>query len=280
MSEPIARAFRSLVTLGAAALLLAPASSQARERAERAVQRAASAYAELERKEIERLSKEIDLVVADPAVAAAFAARDRTRLLALVKPRFERLRAERITVWYFYDSEPAGTVFLRVYDPDRFGDVHTRATLTKAIETKEMRCGKELGSGSFALRVVKPFRSGGKVIGYVEMGEELDHFLTSIKEQTGDDYGVLVDKARIDRARLAAVRGEDRWDERADVVLIDSTMWDEARIDLGMPLAKLPAAGAVVGEWKDGSRTYVGGAFPMRDAGDAVVGAVFVRHRI
>jgi hypothetical protein len=76
------------------------------------------------------------------------------------------------------------------------------------------------GKIAFALRVVKPFRSEGKVIGYMEMGEEIDHFLTSIKGQTGDDYGVLVDKTRIDRAKLATVRGEDRWDERADVVLI------------------------------------------------------------
>jgi hypothetical protein len=64
------------------------------------------------------------------------------------------------------------------------------------------------------------------------------------------------------------------------VVLIESTMWNERNIDLGMPLAKLPASGSVVGEWKEGSRTFVGGAFPMRDAGDQVVGAVFVRHRI
>jgi hypothetical protein len=46
--------------------------------------------------------------------------------------------------------------------------------------------------------------------GYMEMGEEIDHFLTSIKGQTGDDYGVLVDKTRIDRAKLASARGEDR----------------------------------------------------------------------
>jgi hypothetical protein len=47
-----------------------------------------------------------------------------------------------------------------------------------------------------------------------------------------------------------------------------------------MPLANLPAGGTFVGEWKDGSQTFVGGASPMRDAGDNVVGAVFVRHRI
>lgn len=279
MSEAT-RSLRALVTMGAAALLLAPAASHARERAEMAVRRAASAYAELERKAVEKLSKQIDLVVADPAIAAAFAERDRAKLLALVKPRFDLLKAERITHWYFYDAEPARTVFLRAYDPERFGDTNTRATLTKAIETKEIGYGKELGKVAFALRVVKPFRSGGKVIGYMEMGEEIEHFLTSIKEQTGDDYGVLVDKTRIDRAKLASVRGEDRWDERADVVLIESTMWNERTIDLGMPLSKLPTDGTFVGEWKDGSRTFVGGAFPMRDAGNQVVGAVFVRHRI
>jgi hypothetical protein len=277
----ITRSLRALAAVVAAALLLAASATHARERAEVAVRRAAQAYAGLERKEVEKLSREIDRVVADPAIVAAFAARDRATLSALVKPHFDRLKGElRVTHWYFYDAEPARTVFLRAHDPARFGDVNTRATLTKAIETKDIGYGKELGKAAFALRVVKPVRSGAEVIGYVEMGEEIEHFLTNIKEQTGDDYGVLVDKARIDRAKLAAVRGEDRWDELPDVVVIDSTMWNERNITLGMPLSKLPADGAFLGEWKDGSARFLGGAFPMRDAENQVVGAVFVRHRI
>jgi hypothetical protein len=33
-------------------------------------------------------------------------------------------------------------------------------------------------------------------------------------------------------------------------------------------------------EWQEGPRTFAGGAFPVRDAQERIVGAVFVRHQI
>jgi hypothetical protein len=209
-------------------------------------------------------------------VVEPFRARDREKLLAAAQPALERLQREHgISLWYFHD--PAARVFLRVHAPALHGDAVTRQTLARAA-SNGLGAGKELGKTAFALRVVKPLRSGGEVVGYLELGEQLEQFLERTKRQTGDDFGVLVDKARIDRAGLARVRGEDRWEERPDVVLIDSTMWNDRNVELGMPLAKLPAAGAFIPEWKDEGEAYVGGAFPLRDAADQVVGALFVRH--
>ena len=98
--------------------------------------------------------------------------------------------------------------------------------------------------------------------------------------ETGDDYGILVDKTRIDRKELARVRGEDRWDERPEVVLVDSTVWNERIIDLGRPLAKIPDGGVIIGRWRAGAKVFVGGAFPIRDARGVVVGALFVRRDV
>jgi hypothetical protein len=114
----------------------------------------------------------------------------------------------------------------------------------------------------------------------MELGEEIDHFFERMKQQTGDDFGLLADKQHVDRKELARVRNDDRWDERPDVVLINSTMWDEKRIQLGVPLQKLPAQGVFVGEWEDEGKRYVGGAFPVKNAADHVAGALFVRHPI
>jgi hypothetical protein len=114
----------------------------------------------------------------------------------------------------------------------------------------------------------------------MELGEEIDHFFERMKQQTGDDFGLLVDKQHVDRAELARVRNDDRWDERPDVVLINSTMWDEKHVDVGMPLAKLPAKGNMVPGWEEEGRSYVGGAFPVKNAAGHVVGALFVRHQI
>ena len=278
------RLLRALVGLAAAALLLPGPSARANDHAGGAVQatvrRAAHAYAELEQKDIQKLSKELDTLIADPAVVSPFVARDRAKLLAVAGPIFEKLKAQNITHWYFLDLEPARTCFLRVHAPTLHGDVISRETLTKAIATKAMGAGKELGKTAFALRVVKPVRAAGKLVGYMELGEEIEHFLGRMKAQTGDDYGLLVDKSRVDRKELTRVRGEDRWEEREEVVLIESTAWQDRNVQLGVPLARLPAEGRVVGQWKDGANTYAGGAFPVRDASDRVVGAMFVRHRV
>jgi hypothetical protein len=261
-----------------AAALGGAGPASAAEAAEAAVRRSAAAYADLEGKEVERLSRTIDRLMADPALLEAFRSRDREKLLSLARPQLANLERDLgVSLWYFHDAA-SGRVFLRVHAPALHGDVIGRQTLARAAATGEVGAGRELGRTAFALRVVKPVRAGGKVLGYVELGEQLEHFLERTKQQTGDDFGVLVDKARIDRAELARVRGEDRWDERPDVVLIDSTMWNDRNVNLGMPLAKLPAAGTFIPEWKDEGQTYVGGAFPVRDATNQVVGALFVRH--
>jgi hypothetical protein len=245
------------------------------------LRRSAASFTRFERAHVERLSKTLDRLAADPALVEAFRARDREKLLALARPTFDRLESEHaITHWYFHEPEPRRTCFLRVHAPELHGDVIERDTLTQAISTHVLGAGKELGRTAFALRVVKPVRSGGKLVGYMELAESIDHFLTRMRLEIGDDFGLLVDKRRVDRAELKRVTGEDRWEEQPDVVLIDSTMWQERNVSLGVPLEKLPAGGTFFPEWQDGSRTFVGAAFPVKDANDRIFGALFVRHRI
>jgi hypothetical protein len=239
----------------------------------------AGAFAALERADVEMLSKALDVLVADPALVEPFQARDRARLLAAAQPVFERLKAEKnITHFYFLEPEPSRVCFLRVHAPTLFGDVVKRDTFSQAIATHQVGSGKELGKTAFALRVVKPIRVAGNVVGYMELGEEIDHFLERMKAQTGDDYALLVDKKRVDRKELARVRGEDRWNERPDLVLIDSTIWNERTVKLPTHFTKLPDAGREVPSWTDGSQRYAGVAFPVRNAAGEIVGAMFVRH--
>jgi len=275
-ARPVSFVRLALVATLAAA---APAVAGAANPHEPEVRRAAASFADLEKADVAKLSRVLQQLVQDRTLLAPFAARDREKLLAAARPTFEIMKAQdQITHWYFIDAD--GKAFLRVHKPEQFGDVIQRDTLKQAVATGDVGSGKELGKTAFALRVVRPIRSGGKVVGYMELGDEIDHFFERMKQQTGDDFGLLVDKQHIDRAELARVRNDDRWDERPDVVLINSTMWDEKRIQLGMPLAKLPADGIYVGEWLEEGRSYVGGAFPVRNAADHVVGALFVRHQV
>jgi hypothetical protein len=271
----------TLAPLGLAAALLSLAPACASAAAEGPVGAAAAAFDRIERETVEALSRELDGLVADPALVAAFRSRDRDALLSAARPRLERLAAERnVSHFYFLEPEPARTCFLRVHKPSLHGDVVDRETFSQAIASRKIGFGKELGKTAFALRVVKPMKDAGKVIGYLELGEDIDRFVERVQRETGYDFGILVEKKRVDRAELARVRNDDRWDERPDVVLVVSTMWDEKQIDIGGPLAKLPAKGTPVREWKDGARTWAGGAFPLRDAGKRVIGALFVRHEV
>ncbi|BDG01244.1 hypothetical protein AMOR_02400 [Anaeromyxobacter oryzae] len=269
--------------LAAAALIVLSAAPSARasDWGDASIRLAAHSFDALERKDIETLSRALDTLVADRALIDAYRARDRAGLLALAQPRFQQLKAElHVTHWYFLDPEPVPTCFLRVHAPETHDDVVRRDTLAKAIATHGMGAGKELGVTAFALRVVKPIRDGDAVVGYMELGEEIDHFLVRMKEQTGDDYTLVVDKQHVDRKELARVRGQDRWDERPEVVLVDSTCPSARPMSIGVPLAKLPARGRVTGEWSEGKLRYVGGAFPVLNAGGHVVGALLVRHHV
>jgi hypothetical protein len=245
------------------------------------VVRAVAVYSSLEKAEVEKLSRLLDGLIADADVVATFQARDREKLLSRTKQRFETLRStEGVTHWYFLDPAPARTCFLRVHSPTLFGDVVERPTFTQAIASGKIGFGKELGKTAFALRVVKPILTAGAIVGYMELGEEIGDFLEKMKKQTGDDYGILVDKARIDRKLLAKVRGEDRWDERPDVVLVDSTIWNERLLDLPVRFDQIPDQGIRTGEWSEGRRKFLGGAFPLRDAASQVVGVLYVRHSL
>jgi HAMP domain-containing protein len=266
------------------ALIRAAGERTARSAAEHAVSAAAQALASSERGDIEKLDATLRALSAHPGLAQAFAARDRKTLLALAAPVFAALKAEHdITHLYFLEPEPSRTCFLRVHKPEWFGDVVDRATLTKAIETKGLGAGKELGKTAFALRIVRPwFGQDGKLLGYLELGEEIDHFLDRMKAQTGDDYGLLVEKAFLDEAAWRATRQGKRnnWGDRPRTVVVDTTAPDETMIDFDRDLASIPEQGLLLGEDLREGKVFARGIVPVKDAAGRRVGGLFVLHDV
>src|SRR5512133_292318 len=242
---------------------------------------AASEFESQERSEVEKLSSTLDALLANDAIAAAFVARDRAKLLALCAPLFETIRSrDRITHWYFIESPPARTVFLRVHRPELHGDVVNRPTLDKAIATGDMGAGKELGQTAFALRVTRPWIYKGQLIGYMELAEEIDHFLTAMKARTGDEYGMLVKKEYLDPAAWGRILGAqaNTWNDRPDVVVVDTTIFNVGIADFQGDLAVVPDQGLPLGEVTTDDKAWVRGIFPLRDAADRKVGGLFVLH--
>jgi Double sensory domain of two-component sensor kinase len=266
------------IAAACAALMLFVYDRAIRAAGEEEIHHAAGAFRHLEASEVRKLGAALEAVGVNEELQRAFAARDRARLLELAEPLFRTL-GERYQVTHWDFIAPDRSCFLRVHAPELYGDFIQRSTLLQAASSRSMVSGKELGKTAFALRAVTPWVVGGRLLGYLEMAEEIDHFLGAIHEQTGDEYGLFVAKSRLDRNDWAAVHHGrmQEWDEHPDLVLVSATALMTAEPDLGPRLKSLPAAGVPLPESASDSR-IIRGVFPVRDASADAVGAVIIRH--
>ncbi len=130
-----------------------------------------------------------------------FAERNREELLAASASIFKELRqSNNITHMYFI--EPDGTVFLRVHKPEEYGDKLTRATFRKAAETKKTASGLEMGANFFSLRCVRPVVYKEKMIGFMEVAEEIDHVFSQMKSITGNDVSLLLEDKFLEKYHM------------------------------------------------------------------------------
>ncbi len=245
------------------------------------LEHAAAALAAQEESEVDRLLALAEAISGDESLGRLLLRRDREGLLAEARPMFQRLRdAHGVTHWYFHPAAADG-VLLRVHRPELFGDRIHRPTLLKAVETGGPASGVEFGRTAYAVRVVRPWRLDGQVIGYLELGSDIHTFLGRLKRVTGDDYGMLLDKRKLELAAWGAVTGHpERWDDRPELVAITSTTGDERIFGALGRAAELPAAPALLGRTRQGELVVARGAFPLRGAEGEVVGGVVVLHDI
>lgn len=251
-----------------------------RAASEDALRSASAAYEDLERNDVEKLSAALDVLVGDGAIRDAFAARDRDRLQAATAAIHQALKADHgIGHWNFIEPETR-KMFFRVHLPSKFGDTIERQGLQRAMARQETSAGKELGKSEFALRVARPFLADGKVIGYIELGEGIQHFLGRMKAQTGNDFAMFIAKKLIDQGEWARTRGSERnsWDDWADVVVVNSTTQDPM-VDVAAVTGSA-TPGQILGEDRRGDSIFVRGVAPVRDASGVAVGGLVVRHDI
>jgi HAMP domain-containing protein len=239
----------------------------------------------LEQSDVNMMSATMQGLMNDKTYLKLFMAKDKTKLYEATSPLFKKLKEKnRITNWNFISPEPANTVFLRVHKPEEDGDVLTRAVFVQSVKTKDFASGIDLGKASFALRVVHPYYNNGKLVGYMEIGEAIDHFLTSMREQTGNEYGMLIDKKYLTEDNWKKMREgngqRNDWGDYQNVVLVGSTSKDKNVSRYDGAIAKIPNNGAILGQVKTGESVFVRGAFPIFDAANQKVGAVLYMHDI
>ena len=203
------------------------------------------------------------------------------RFTAHAEPLFKNLK-EKFGITHFYFILPDGHCFLRLHDKKLYGDMINRHTFLKARETQALATGIELGKTAFALRAVMPYSYGGKLIGYVELGEEIDHFLGILKEQTGEEYAIIAHKNRLDRGDWKSVRNasglRDNWDDMENSLLVSQTSNGkllEKCIDAGS-IQKVEKGEYAWRSFRDESGSYTCSGFGLKDAAGKQVGAVLL----
>lgn len=136
----------------------------------------------------------------DRELRASMQAGDTKALYQRAKPLFDRIR-EKNKITHFYFFSPDRVCLLRVHQPDRRGDKIDRITAKQAARTGKTAWGLELGPmGTITYRVVRPCYDGDRLIGYIEMGSEIEHVIKHLSDGFGVESGVLIDKERLDKA--------------------------------------------------------------------------------
>ncbi|NIM15217.1 MAG: hypothetical protein GTO45_24910 [Candidatus Aminicenantes bacterium] len=257
------------------------------ERATQAsIEASRTAFSDLEKNTKNMLWATLESLLVNEEIAAAFVSGDRDRLYQLVRPLYVKLRKQtHITHWYFLGPEPSKTCFLRVHTPHLYNDLITRVTMDNCIKTKQFSFGKELGKTALALRAVHPYYYNKQLIGYMELAVRIEDFLNMLKSQTGNEYGLLVKKEFLDRAKWASVVREkairDNWDDIEHLLLV-STTCESLRLDrfkaalenlefipdTGMALEKITKENENI--------LYVRGIFPFYDAAGRKIGGVIL----
>lgn len=140
--------------------------------------------------ETEKLESFLFFISKNNELQQAFSQRNRGMLSNYSNPIFENLRNRHQTTHFYYHNLE-GKNFLRVHSPNKHSDRIKRSTLKKAIVTGASVSGIEFGLfGTFVLRVVIPWKINNQLVGYLELGTEIDHLLNRLS--INNDYQLIL----------------------------------------------------------------------------------------
>ena len=180
--------------------------------------------------EAQLLKAQIDHIDSNADMQKAFQARDLAALTALAQPAYEQLKRDyKITHCYFIS--PGRTCFLRAHQPERHGDLLDRFTLLEAEKTAEDAWGLELGPlGNFTLRYVRPWKQDGAMIGYLELGMEIEQLTGQLARDMNLDFLTVLWKKYTTRDQFEAGKKTfgfaGQWDAYPDFVVAHQSIPD------------------------------------------------------
>lgn len=236
--------------------------------------------------ETEQLDAIGSLLATNRELQKAWLEEDRQKLLQLSAPLLADL-GNRIKITHFYYHDLSRVNFLRVYHPERFGDTINRHTLLEAERTGKSSAGIELGKlGTLTLRMVHPWRIDGRLAGYIEIGEEIDHLIRKLRDVLQVELYVSIYKEFLNREDWEEGMGlmglQSDWDQYPASVIVGRTYSDIPGV-LGNFLAR--------GQHEDmemardlklsiGDNLFRAGVIPLFDVRGQEVGDIVVLYNV
>lgn len=205
------------------------------------------------------------------------AQQDRTGLEAASKELFEEIK-EKYRLTHLYFIKPSGEVLLRAHKPPQYGDVLKRITFLGAQRTQQLFSGLEMGKNFFSLRAVQPVHYQGKAIGYIEVGQEIDHLFAAFRRLTQKNAALFLTQEFIERknAKIEGMRLEQ-------FSLLEATAPKMIRQVDKNTLSNLLQAGVqafntLLVDVQD--QKILLGVGPFHDASGAVVGTLLIQQEV
>ncbi|RJQ42758.1 MAG: diguanylate cyclase [Nitrospiraceae bacterium] len=238
-----------------------------------------ASFFNLEERDAKILLSTLEVIVQDSNFKAIYLANDREKLYKYGQRLFQDLK-NKYGITHFYFILPDGRVFLRLHEKEINGDQVNRLSFQKARDTKSPAWEIELGKTAFALRAVMPYYNAGKLIGYVELGEEIDHFLNIIKGITNSELAIIADKKYLERDDWKSVRQVKKlrgnWDDLQNHLILSSTSEDEIAMKCFTEdnLEHVEKGESILNRLHGNNQTFMCGGFDLNDAGGRHIGAV------
>jgi len=237
-------------------------------------------YLTLIERDTKILSSTLEVFRQDQTFKDIYLEKNREKLYNYGQPLFQELK-NKYGITHFYFILPDGHCFVRLHNKDIFGDLIDRFTFNMARDTKKIASGIELGKTAFALRVVMPYYDGNKLIGYVELGEEIEHFLEILKGDNNNQFAISADKTNFDREKWRSVRHvaglSDNWDDFEKHLFIyqnAGTSKEGAIFLTEKNLERIEKEEAFLEKIKSKDKTFAVGGFDIVDAGGRKAGQI------
>ena len=220
------------------------------------------------------LLKVLDL---NTEVKEKFKEKDRYGLYNLCFPIFDDLKNENnISNWYFI--EPDSTYFLRMNNYAIYGDKAGGYLYKQAVDNHDHATGIEFTDNDFSIRVIHKYYDKDSLIGYTEIGEEIGQIFKALKQETGNDVSLFINKKYIERADwefLKLKKGlKANWEHMENYADIEQTIDIDFTREIN--IEELGDEGTILETVKENGSYYSKSVFPVYDTEGKKIGGVFV----